>query len=231
MTIATDRVDTELVEQLRRWDIRFIRNFMMTFGLVSSIFDYLTIAVLLRLQDAGGRVSHGLVPGVGRVRVVDRARVPDPQALLPEPAGPASAQSHRDRRRSHSPSSLHAVRRDLRICAHASVDCPGAGGDCGALRCRCGDGEEGLLPQGTALKAGTEARQRLRGSPLVYARFDRQHAVLTFHSSEGEAETNHRSFRSNNAHDRVLRDFARRVAGVVSLRFELVSVGEGEEPL
>jgi P-type Mg2+ transporter len=46
MTIATDAVDIEMVEEPRRWDTRFIRNFMMTFGLVSSIFDYATFGVL-----------------------------------------------------------------------------------------------------------------------------------------------------------------------------------------
>ncbi|MGE5358049.1 MAG: magnesium-translocating P-type ATPase [Bacteroidales bacterium] len=49
MTIATDSVDVEMVEQPRRWDTRFIRNFMMTFGLVSSLFDYATFGVLLLL--------------------------------------------------------------------------------------------------------------------------------------------------------------------------------------
>ena len=52
MTIATDRVDPEMVEKPRRWDIRFIRNFMITFGLVSSIFDYLTFGVLLFVLQA-----------------------------------------------------------------------------------------------------------------------------------------------------------------------------------
>jgi len=52
MTIATDSVDVEMVEQPRRWDIRFIRNFMLTFGLVSSLFDYLTFGVLLLLLHA-----------------------------------------------------------------------------------------------------------------------------------------------------------------------------------
>ncbi len=47
MTIATDSVDAEQVEQPRRWDIRFIRNFMLVFGLVSSVFDYLTFGALL----------------------------------------------------------------------------------------------------------------------------------------------------------------------------------------
>lgn len=47
MTIATDSVDREQVNRPRRWDIRFIRNFMLVFGLVSSAFDYLTFGALL----------------------------------------------------------------------------------------------------------------------------------------------------------------------------------------
>ena len=47
MTIATDSVDREQVDRPRRWDIRFIRNFMLVFGLVSSVFDYLTFGALL----------------------------------------------------------------------------------------------------------------------------------------------------------------------------------------
>lgn len=47
MTIATDSVDPEQVNRPRRWDIRFIRNFMLVFGLVSSVFDYLTFGALL----------------------------------------------------------------------------------------------------------------------------------------------------------------------------------------
>jgi Mg2+-importing ATPase len=49
MTIATDSVDRELVEKPRRWNIQFIRNFMLTFGILSSVFDYLTFGVLLLL--------------------------------------------------------------------------------------------------------------------------------------------------------------------------------------
>jgi Mg2+-importing ATPase len=49
MTIATDRVDREQVTQPHRWNIRFIRNFMLVFGLLSSVFDYLTFAALLLL--------------------------------------------------------------------------------------------------------------------------------------------------------------------------------------
>ncbi|MBS0170946.1 MAG: magnesium-translocating P-type ATPase [Nitrospira sp.] len=52
MTIATDHVDPELIDRPRRWDIPFIRRFMLTFGLVSSFFDYLTFAVLLLVLHA-----------------------------------------------------------------------------------------------------------------------------------------------------------------------------------
>jgi Mg2+-importing ATPase len=52
MTIATDNVDRELVEKPRRWNIQFIRNFMLTFGLLSSVFDYLTFGVLLLILQA-----------------------------------------------------------------------------------------------------------------------------------------------------------------------------------
>jgi Mg2+-importing ATPase len=52
MTIATDAVDAEMVNRPRRWDIAFIRKFMFTFGLVSSVFDYLTFGVLLMFLHA-----------------------------------------------------------------------------------------------------------------------------------------------------------------------------------
>jgi Mg2+-importing ATPase len=45
--IASDRVDAELVERPRRWNMRFVGGFMMEFGLVSSLFDAVTFAVLL----------------------------------------------------------------------------------------------------------------------------------------------------------------------------------------
>jgi len=53
MTISGDSVDPETVQVPRRMDLRFIRRFMMTFGLVSSVFDYLTFGVLLLLLKAG----------------------------------------------------------------------------------------------------------------------------------------------------------------------------------
>ncbi len=46
-TIANDNVDPEWVAKPRRWDNRFISRYMILFGLVSSIFDFLTFGLLL----------------------------------------------------------------------------------------------------------------------------------------------------------------------------------------
>ncbi len=50
--IADDSVDPELVERPQRWDIPLIRRFMIKFGLLSSLFDFLTFGVLLGLFSA-----------------------------------------------------------------------------------------------------------------------------------------------------------------------------------
>jgi Mg2+-importing ATPase len=52
MTIATDTVDKEMIDYPRRWDIKAIRKFMITFGIVSSVFDYLTFGLLLLVLHA-----------------------------------------------------------------------------------------------------------------------------------------------------------------------------------
>ncbi len=52
MTIATDSVDKEMIDYPRRWDIKAIRKFMITFGIVSSVFDFLTFGVLLLVLHA-----------------------------------------------------------------------------------------------------------------------------------------------------------------------------------
>ncbi len=51
--IASDNVDPEWVDRPRRWDVAFIRRFMLGFGLVSSAFDFLTFGVLLLVFRAG----------------------------------------------------------------------------------------------------------------------------------------------------------------------------------
>jgi P-type Mg2+ transporter len=52
MAIATDRVDAISAEKPHRWDIRFIQRFMIVFGLLSSVYDYLTFGVLILIMHA-----------------------------------------------------------------------------------------------------------------------------------------------------------------------------------
>lgn len=50
--IASDAVDPELVARPRRWDVRFLRDFLLVFGGISAVFDLLCFAVLLSLPGA-----------------------------------------------------------------------------------------------------------------------------------------------------------------------------------
>jgi Mg2+-importing ATPase len=52
IAIASDNVDQEWIDKPHRWDIKLIRNFMIVFGLVSSVFDFLTFGVLLWLLNS-----------------------------------------------------------------------------------------------------------------------------------------------------------------------------------
>jgi len=52
MTIPTDNVDEELLARPSQWDISLIRRFMAFFGPISSVYDFLTFAVMLRVFHA-----------------------------------------------------------------------------------------------------------------------------------------------------------------------------------
>lgn len=47
MALATDRIDPESVLRPVKWDFSFIRRFMLVFGILSSLADYLTFGALL----------------------------------------------------------------------------------------------------------------------------------------------------------------------------------------
>ncbi len=53
MTIASDSVDPELVIAPRRWNVTDIRNFMLVFGSLSSVFDFFTFGALIWLLNTG----------------------------------------------------------------------------------------------------------------------------------------------------------------------------------
>ncbi|GCC50372.1 magnesium-translocating P-type ATPase [Chryseotalea sanaruensis] len=52
MTIASDKVDAELLNKPRKWNAMLIRKFMIVFGIESSLFDFLTFGTLLWLFKA-----------------------------------------------------------------------------------------------------------------------------------------------------------------------------------
>jgi P-type Mg2+ transporter len=58
ITIPTDNVDDAYVRAPQHWDIGLIRNFMVFIGPISSIYDFLTFYVLLRLLHAGPEEFH-----------------------------------------------------------------------------------------------------------------------------------------------------------------------------
>lgn len=58
LTIATDAVDEEWIARPRRWDVGFIRRFMLVFGPLSSVFDYATFGVLLWIAGTDQTLFH-----------------------------------------------------------------------------------------------------------------------------------------------------------------------------
>jgi Mg2+-importing ATPase len=58
LSIPTDNVDETYLEKPQRWDISLIRKFMIYVGPISSIFDFLTFFVLLRVFHASEAFFH-----------------------------------------------------------------------------------------------------------------------------------------------------------------------------
>ncbi|HEY7051947.1 MAG TPA: magnesium-translocating P-type ATPase [Mycobacterium sp.] len=53
LAIPTDRVDDEQLHAPSHWNVAFIRRFMLTFGPISSLFDFLTFGLMLGVLHAG----------------------------------------------------------------------------------------------------------------------------------------------------------------------------------
>ncbi len=55
LTVADDNVDAEQLEKPGKWDLKLIRNYMVVFGLHSSLFDmitFLTLLYVLKVKEA-----------------------------------------------------------------------------------------------------------------------------------------------------------------------------------
>ena len=58
IALPLDNVDEEDLARPRRWDMNFIRNFMLTIGPISSLFDFLTFYLLMTLLKADETLFH-----------------------------------------------------------------------------------------------------------------------------------------------------------------------------
>lgn len=58
VTIPTDAVDETFIRKPQRWNIKLIRDFMLYIGPLSSIYDFLTFFVLLKVFHASEQFFH-----------------------------------------------------------------------------------------------------------------------------------------------------------------------------
>ena len=73
IAISSDNVDPERVSRPQRWNIKDIQKFMVVFGLVSSVFDLLTFAILLlifRANEATFQTSWFMISLLTELAVV-----------------------------------------------------------------------------------------------------------------------------------------------------------------
>ena len=89
IAIPFDRVDPEATARPVTWDVKLIERFMLVFGPVSSVFDFLTFYALLHLFGAGEAlfqtgwfIEFDYHPGTGGLRH------PHAATVLPEQATP-----------------------------------------------------------------------------------------------------------------------------------------------
>ncbi len=118
LTISSDSVDPELVAKPRRWDVHFIRNFMLTFGPISSALDYLTFGILLFVLRVG---EVGFHTGWFLHRRADCARHPNTPPVLAQSARTMADGRDVRGRRGHAGVTVHTVGPALPLRADLAV--------------------------------------------------------------------------------------------------------------
>lgn len=81
LTIASDHVDEKQLLRPGKWDLTMIRNFMITFGLHSSIFDFVTFYVLyiyFRLSGSAFRTGWFLESAITEILILFIIRTKKP---------------------------------------------------------------------------------------------------------------------------------------------------------
>jgi Mg2+-importing ATPase len=93
-TIPLDRVSDATVARPRRWDLDTVRRFMLVFGPISSIFDFVSFALLLWVFHADEALFHTgwfVESLASQILVIFIIRTADPLRDLPHPALTASS--------------------------------------------------------------------------------------------------------------------------------------------
>ena len=93
-TIPLDRVSDAMVAQPRRWNLDIVRKFMLVFGPLSSIFDFMTFALLLWVFRTNETLFHTgwFVESLAtQILVIFIIRTAHPLRDLPHPALVASS--------------------------------------------------------------------------------------------------------------------------------------------
>jgi len=81
LTIASDHVDDEQLKHPGKWNLKLIRNFMIVFGLHSSMFDFITFYVLyfyFRLSQSAFRTGWFLESAITELLILFIVRTKKP---------------------------------------------------------------------------------------------------------------------------------------------------------
>jgi hypothetical protein len=139
ISIPSDNVDPALLHRPKRWQIAFIRQFMMIIGPISSIYDFLTFGVLLWVFHASTNVvPHRVVCGIPGYTDTGCVCDPDGRQPVKKPAQPAAAHRRVSRRCYSRCVAVHAAPKPFGVY-------PTTGGAAGCDRISCRD-----LPPGGA---------------------------------------------------------------------------------
>jgi P-type Mg2+ transporter len=112
LSIPGDNVDPALLRQPKRWQIGFIRQFMMIIGPISSLYDFLTFrdpALGVPGVHQRAALPHRLVRGIPGDPNPRRIRHPHGRQPVPEPSERAVADQRRRRRVDRGRPALHAA--------------------------------------------------------------------------------------------------------------------------
>ena len=107
LAIPTDNVDAEQLHAPSHWNIAFIRRFMLTFGPISSLFDFLTFGLMLGVLHAGpvefrtGWFVESLATQTLIIFAIRTRRVPFFRSRPSRRADTDNLRSRRRRRRPH----------------------------------------------------------------------------------------------------------------------------------